>query len=129
MSLLRDQQRACLAYTKVAEVQAELRKDYRIVVQDFGTNLRRLGLAAALSMLERKGKGKDKDNSGGQLLLEHLAKASVTGLGDKPEALARHAREIDDLAAYMLASRELMRLASWFNRAVQATFVEGDRAD
>lgn len=123
MSLLRDQQRACLAYTKVAEVHAELRKDYRIVVQDFGTNLRRLGLAAALSMLESKG------NSGAQLLLEHLAKASVTGLGDQSGSLARHAREIDDLAAYMLASRELMRLASWFNRAVQATFVEGDRAD
>ena len=36
MALLRDQQRACLAYEKVAEVDVGVRDSYRIAVQDLG---------------------------------------------------------------------------------------------
>lgn len=121
MSLLRDQARACLAYTLVMRVSLETRKDYRIAVNDFGNNLRRMGLATTLSVLE-------SDNSGGKLLLQHLAEAQVEGLGNDPKTLPSRARDIDDLARYMLATRELLRLAEWFKRAVQATFSEDSHA-
>ena len=120
--LLRDQERARIAYAKVGEVEARQRKDYRIVVQDLGTNVRRLGLAAALSLLERQ------NSPAGPLVLAHIAQAQITGLGSDADKLPGEARDLDDLATYMLASRELLRLAAWLNRAVQATFTENDHA-
>lgn len=122
MTILRDQARACLAYNKVATVKLEQRTDYAIVVQDLGTNLRRMGLATALSLLERRA------NEAGRLLLAHVAEADVVGLGTDAKTLPKRARELDDLARYMLATRELLRLAAWFKRAVQATFTENDHA-
>jgi CRISPR-associated protein Cmr5 len=123
MRILRDQARACLAYGKVAEVKPEQRTDYGIVVQNLGTNLRRMGLAAALSLLERRA-----NEAPGRLLLAHVAEANVVGLGTDAHRLSKRARELDDLASYMLATREMLRLAAWFKRAVQATFTEDDHA-
>ena len=120
MALLRDQQRACLAYEKVAEVDVGVRDSYRIAVQDLGTNLRRMGLAASVSMLERR------SDPAGRLLLGHIAAARIRGLGDDARHLPSCARKLDDVSSYMLATRELLRLAAWFNRAVQATFTEGE---
>lgn len=119
--LLRDQQRACLAYTEVARVDAELQNDYRVCVRTFAANLRRLGLAAALSQLERNGRA-------GNLLITQLADADIVGLGRDPARLPARARELDDLTAYMLATRELLRLAGWFVRAIQAIFPEREHA-
>lgn len=120
--LLREQERARVAYAKVGDVDDDQRKDYRIVVQDLGTNVRRLGLAAALSLLERQ------KSAAGKLLLEHLAEAEITGLGRNGPMVPALARGINDLPTYMLVTRELLRVAGWLNRAVQATFTEGDDA-
>lgn len=119
--LLRDQQRACLAYTKVAQIDDSLRDEYRICIRSFAANLRRMGLAAASSQLERDGRA-------GERLLEHLAAADIVGLGTDPKLLPERARGLDDVTAYMLATRELLRLAGWLIRAVQATFPERDHA-
>ncbi|PRP91421.1 CRISPR-associated protein Cas_Cmr5 [Enhygromyxa salina] len=123
MSILRDQEWACLAYTKVAAVEPDQRADYHIAVQDLGTNLRRMGLATALSRLEPRPNA-DKP----PLLLTHLAEANIVGLGTDAKQLPARARELDDLASYMLATRELLRLATWFKRAAQAIFTDDDHA-
>lgn len=120
--LLRDQERACLAYAKVEQVDAEDREDYRIRVQALANDLRRMGLAAALSQLERQ------KCHAAVVLLRHLAEADIVGLGKDPGRLPRQARELSDLSKYMLATRELLRLIAWFTRAVQATFPESSHA-
>ncbi|HZU15022.1 MAG TPA: type III-B CRISPR module-associated protein Cmr5 [Candidatus Dormibacteraeota bacterium] len=115
---LRQQLWALHAYESVASVGKDQRKEYGIAVNDLGANVLRSGLAAAMAALERK---RDR---GGKLLLEHLATAGISGLEhatgqDLPDRVRRL-----DLDAYLLATREVLQLATWFRRAVQATFEE-----
>lgn len=116
--LVRDQRRALHAYKVVAEVPKEEQKDYEIAVNDFGANILRSGLCAAIAAVQRLG------NRGARLLLQHLASADVPGLKDATENdLAQRVRELD-AEAYMIATREMLQVAVWLKRAVQATFGE-----
>ncbi len=115
---LRDQERALHAYEAVGKVPKEKRKDYQVAVNDLGANILRSGLCAAIASIQRVG---DR----GKLLAEHLATAGVPGLhGASAGTLAERVRQLDT-DAYMIATRELLQVAMWLKRAVQATF-EGD---
>jgi CRISPR-associated protein Cmr5 len=112
---LRDQQRALHAYNAVATVRSEQQKDYEIAVNDLGANILRSGLCAAIAAVQRLG---DRGN----ILLGHLASAGVPGLeGATAQDLAQRIRKLDT-DSYMLATRELLQVATWLKRAVQATF-------
>jgi CRISPR-associated protein Cmr5 len=116
--LLRDQRRALHAYESVAGVPAAQQREYEIAVNDLGANILRSGLCAALAAVQRLG-------GRGELLLGHLAAARVPGLeGASARDLARKVRELD-ADAYMIATREMLRVAVWLKRAVQATFAGG----
>lgn len=116
--MLRDQQRALHAYEVVASVPEAQRKDYQIAVKDLGANILRSGICAAIASVQRLG------NRGG-VLLGHLATAAVPGLeGATAQDLAQRVRTLD-ADSYMIATRELLSVASWLKRAVQATFEEG----
>jgi CRISPR-associated protein Cmr5 len=118
-TLYRDQERALHAYASVEKaMEADGRaRDYRIAVNDLGTNVRRLGLAGALSQIEADAR---KHRQASTMLLEHLAGAKITGLqGVGGTQLPDRARRLD-VVEYMLATRELLQVATWFKRAVQA---------
>jgi len=115
---MRDQQRALHAYQSVDGVPALQRGEYATAVHDLGANLLRSGLCAALAAIQRLG-------ARGAPLLQHLATADVPGLaGATPKDLARRARELD-AHAYIIATREMIHVAVWLKRAVQATTTEG----
>lgn len=114
---LRDQQRALHAYEAVAAVPHQQQKDYAIAVNDLGANILRSGLCAAIASVQRLG-------NRGEVLLGHLAAARAPGLEDATaQNLAERVRRLD-VDDYMLATRELLRVATWLKRAVQATFEE-----
>lgn len=111
--LLRDQRRALHAYDAVAKVEQRQQNDYDIAVNDLGANILRGGLCAALAAIQRLG-------NRGEVLLDHLATAGVPGL-DSANAgdLVRRVRELD-ADSYMIATREMLLVAAWLKRAVQA---------
>ena len=115
--ITRDQLRALHAYKAVGEVKDEKeQKDYKIAVNDLGVNILRSGLCAALATVQRVK---------GERLLAHLAAAEIPGLKDvKASDLVARVRNLD-LDAYMIATREMLRVALWLKRAVQASFDEG----
>ena len=114
-SRLRDQRRALHAYESVATVPKVRQKEYTIAVNDLGANIVRSGLCAAIAAVQRL-------DSGGGLLLRHLAAAGVPGLeGATADDVTRRVRDLD-AGAYMLATREMLQVAMWLKRAVQATF-------
>lgn len=113
--LLRDQRRALHAYESVGKVPKAQQKDYEIAVNNLGANILRSGLCAAIAAVQRLG-------NRGDLLLGHLATAGVPGLeGAAANDAARRVRELD-ADAYMIATREMLQVAVWLKRAVQATF-------
>lgn len=115
--LIRDQQRALHAYEVVRTVPKEKQRDYKIAVNDLGANMLRSGLCAALAAVQRLGEP-------ARLLLAHLASANVPGLEEvAPDDLPRRVRELDT-DSYMIATREMLQVAMWLKRAVQATFEE-----
>ncbi|MBL8695142.1 MAG: type III-B CRISPR module-associated protein Cmr5 [Planctomycetes bacterium] len=115
--LLRDQQRALHAYNAVATVQRQQQNDYEIAVNDLGSNILRSGLSAAIASVQRLG-------NRGDVLLGHLASAGIPGLENATaQNLAQRVRELD-AESYMIATRELLQVASWLKRAVQASFEE-----
>ncbi|MGQ9588960.1 MAG: type III-B CRISPR module-associated protein Cmr5 [Planctomycetota bacterium] len=113
---LRDQRVALFAYDVVGKLGKSELDDYAIVVNDFGSNVLRSGLCAALAALER-----DKAGRGG-ILLEHLAQAEIAGLEGKKE-VASAVRELD-VTRYMLVTREVLRIATWLKKALQAAMAE-----
>lgn len=113
--MLRDQQRALHAYDSVAKVQREQQKDYKIAVNDLGANILRSGLCAAIASVQRLG-------NRGDVLLWHLASAGVPGLEHATaQNLAERVRGLD-ADSYVIATRELLQVATWLKRAVQASF-------
>lgn len=121
-ALRRDQRMAAHAYACVRAVPPELRQDYKVAVDLLGPAILRNGLCAALAYLER-----NADSPANRQLFKDLSKAGIPGLsgdGENPEhALPERARLLN-LDDYMLASREILLVAHWFKRAVQATFSE-----
>ncbi|MFP4600084.1 MAG: type III-B CRISPR module-associated protein Cmr5 [Persicimonas sp.] len=114
---LRDQQRALHAYEAVAQVQPRQRKDYQIAVNDLGANILRSGLCAAMASVQRLG-------NRGDVLLGHLASARVPGLEDATaHDIGQRVRGLD-ADSYMIATRELLQVATWLKRAVQAIVEE-----
>ncbi len=113
--LIRDQRRALHAYGCIDMVPKDDQRNYKIAVNDLGANIMRSGLCAALAAVQRLG-------GRGELLLQHLAAASVPGLENaKADDLARRVRELN-AEAYMVATREMLQVAMWLKRATQATF-------
>lgn len=113
-AVLRDQRRALHAYQVVGKLPDGQLKEYCIAINDLCANVLRSGLAAALAALERQKDGR------GRLVLQHLAEAEVPGLeGATGNDLAERARQLD-VDAYMLATREILGMAAWLKRAVQA---------
>lgn len=114
-AILRDQARALHAYEKVASVPLEKQDDYKIQIHELGANIRRSGLAGAMAALERAGER-------AALVLEHLASANIPALATATTAsLPDDVRNlpVDD---YILATREMLKVAAWLKRAAQATF-------
>jgi CRISPR-associated protein Cmr5 len=117
--MLRDQQRALHAYDAVSGVPSDKqsRDNYKIAVNDLGANILRSGLCAAIASVQRLG-------NRGDVLLGHLASAGVPGLEDATARnLAQRVRGLD-ADSYMIATRELLQVATWLKRAVQASFEE-----
>lgn len=123
----RDQARAHHAYRCVAAVTGKkLRDDYKVRVNSFGSDLMRSGLAATLASIERERAREGRGPSAASLFLDHLAAANVPGLKEADgEHLPAAVRELG-VDEYMLATREMLKLAAWFRRAVQATFAPED---
>ena len=116
-ALLRDQQRALHAYQAVARVPSDKRDDYKILIQELGANIRRSGLVGAMAVLQRM-------DERAALVLEHLASANIPALGKATkESLPGSVRTLP-LDDYMLATREMLKVAAWLKRAAQATFGE-----
>ena len=125
----REQRRALHAYECVEAVPPKQRADYKARVHGLGGAVLRDGLAAALTFLERE----CQDNEAVELLLGDLA--GYLSAAELPELeTAREGRRLPaavrglSLEAYMLATREVLRLLVWFRRAVQATFTEREGA-
>ncbi len=114
----RDQRWALHAYEVVGEVPRGEQKDYEIAVNELGASILRNGLSAALAALERQKGGR------GGILLQHVATAGVTGLAAiSGKDLPGRVRQLD-VDAYVIATREILQLATWLKRAAQATFGE-----
>lgn len=130
--LTREQRRALHAYEcaeAVAALPEKQRADYRTLVNGLAADILRCGLAAGLALLERKAKP-DRERKAAPdakpveaLVLEHLAQAKLPALEDVRDGprLAEQAR-VMELRGYMLATREVLRLAVWLRWAVEATF-------
>jgi len=115
--VMRDQQRALHAYDAVSRVQKAQQRDYQVAVNDLGANILRSGLCAAIASVQRLG-------NRGDVLLGHLATAGVPGLdGATACDLAQRVRGLD-ADSYMMATREMLQVAAWLKRAVQASFEE-----
>jgi CRISPR-associated protein Cmr5 len=118
--MTRDQKRALHAYKCVREVAATdnkgLCKDYKILVNDLGSRTLRSGLAATMAFIER-----DKSSEAVKTFCRHIGGAEIPGLTAMDHKLFDQIRalELDD---YMLVTRELLKVVTWFKRAVQAEF-------
>lgn len=118
---LRDRDLAKTAYRLVEELvgsKPDSLGDYEIAVQRFAGSLRRDGLAAAVSGLQRE-KGER-----GEVVLRHLATALAPAAGlpsgrNEPTAFADAVR-CAGVDRYTLLARQAMELVTWLRRAVQA---------
>jgi CRISPR-associated protein Cmr5 len=119
----RDQERALHVYDCVTRLDTSLRGDYKVMAKDLGANIMRSGLCAALAFIHR-----DVKERAARAFLDHLTAAmktvGISALGKvaRGDELFAAVRELE-LADYMLVTREMLRLAIWFRRAVD-TFEE-----
>lgn len=121
-TLFRDQLRALHAYDAISMVPKAQQNDYKIVINDFGVSVLRNGLCAAIAAVQRLNRENDRR---GDVLLGHLAAANVPGLEGVPaQKLAEKIRKLDAVS-YMIATREVLQVATWLKRAAQASFDEG----
>lgn len=132
MAFLRsDQRRSVYAYRcvkqfKEGEPDSAACEEYQAAVERLGVEVLRSGLAGALATLQRDAASRKAV----QRLFAHLAGADIPGLsededlGPPEQALPEQARTMD-LGSYMIATRETLKVAQWFKRAVQATFGRG----
>lgn len=110
----RDQRWALHAYSVVGPLDKAVRDDYEIVVNDLCTDILRNGLSVAIVGLKRQPRER------GEIMLQHLASAGITGL-QKITTREFPAKVCQlDLDTYMIATREILQLAAWLKRACQA---------
>lgn len=130
----RDQSRAVHAYQCVqdafgAEVE---REHYKVYVNDLGASILRSGLAVAIARLEHEALSDGPEPKprvlAARRLLDDLGHASIPDLECDGRVLGDKVREFD-VGPYMLTTREMLKVATWFKRAVQATFTECRHAD
>ena len=130
--LLRDQQRAAIAYQCVAEAveggpeAAERSSDaskrstdaraYKNLVLAIGVDIRRMGLSAALAAVER-------GDAVGERLLGDLRRAPMHICPPEDQDLPTWVRGLG-LTAYMVVTRELLQFVVWLRRAVQSPRME-----
>jgi CRISPR-associated protein Cmr5 len=109
----RDQARAQHAYTCVSEVAGtEDFASYGSLVNGFGATVMRNGLVAALAFVQRR------SDAAARTFLVHLCRGNIPGMTGKPDLLqVAIALDVDQ---YLVATREVLALAVWFRRAVQA---------
>lgn len=118
----RDQQRARYAHECIDDVLATAtRADYRAMANEFGANVMRCGLCAALAFIERE---QTRTTAAAQFLdhlARHLSDAGRKLLPRDVSGANLHAAVrtvgLDD---YMVLTREALRLALWLRRAAQA---------
>lgn len=117
--MTRDQLRAQHAYQCVrAAASAGQLKDYKILVDTLGANILRSGLAVAIATVERE---VGRDRPAAKQMLDDLGAANIHGLqGSDHHSLGETVRSSLDLPAYLLATREALKVVTWFKRAVQA---------
>ncbi|HWN67639.1 MAG TPA: type III-B CRISPR module-associated protein Cmr5 [Haliangium sp.] len=112
----RDQARAQHAYgclDSFARAQPGHLDKYASLVNGFGATVMRNGLVAALAFARRR------NDPAAKAFLEHLSEARIPGLANKNDLLqAVIALDVDD---YLVATREVLALAVWFRRAMQAS--------
>jgi CRISPR/Cas system CMR-associated protein Cmr5 small subunit len=115
----RDQERAIHAYRAVEEITEPAKRDaFKRIARRFGADVLRLGLAAALAVLER--------DNGGQGYLKALATAQITYWpGDSAKKFPAWVRNLEKATEYMLVTREVLKIAQWLKRAAEASFDEG----
>jgi len=116
MKPTRDQARAAHAYDVVGRLPEDDIKNFKIVVNAFGTTVLRGGLCAAIAWAQRY-----HDPSASRRLLEALSQAGLAGIGHvKAGDFPKKIRELAP-AGYMLATRDALAAIVWLRRAVQAT--------
>ncbi|MCM2332325.1 MAG: type III-B CRISPR module-associated protein Cmr5 [Anaeromyxobacteraceae bacterium] len=105
----------------MSHVPLEDRDSYKARVQNLGPTVLRNGLAAALAFLDRDAARSDSPPQRAAIALRtHLAAARLPGLSNSTGAsLGGDVRGLDT-DAYVLATRELLRMCVWFKRAVRA---------
>lgn len=116
MAITRDQKRAQFAYSKAKSVQEKDHKDYKIAVNGLGSSIIRSGLSSTVAFLQRSG------TEGAKQLLDHLGDAGIPGIEKKNHNSIADCVQRLDLDAYMLATRETLKVALWLKRAVQALY-------
>jgi CRISPR-associated protein Cmr5 len=112
----RDQERAQYAYRcvdGVVEKTPAQRKTYASLANGFGATVMRNGLVAAVAFVKRR------DDPAARAFLGHLSDAPIRGLAGKSDLLQQViAMDVDQ---YLVATREVLALAVWFRRAMQAS--------
>jgi CRISPR-associated protein Cmr5 len=118
--LTKDQNRARLAYERVAAVACDKRDDYKTAVRALGANVLRSGLSAALADLKRR-KAAD--------VLADIERFGIPGLTGAPNGPASSLLvRVNELPVgqYILATRETLQVAMWLKRACDALFDQDD---
>lgn len=115
----KDQRRAIWAYQRAQAAVNDL-SEYEGAVQTFAATVLRNELGVAASVLER-----DRERAGPRQLIADLAAApDVPGLSAagavNPNKWPGRVRGLASLDDYMLATRELLALATWLRRACRA---------
>jgi hypothetical protein len=118
IKLTRDQERAAHAYKCVEGATAQL-KEYKVLVNALGPNIVRSGFAASMAFLQRT------NNAARDQFARDLASGFPRELqmGADLSALSQRVRTMP-IEEYMLATREAIKLAQWFKRALQAHNVD-----
>lgn len=114
--MTREQARAQHCYQRVRDLNEGQLKDYKVLVNGLGPNIIRSGFAGALAFVQRY-RNQEIAERFGKDLAEGLPEAFE--IEDNLNSLTNSAFE-RDRTSYMLLTREILHLARWFKRAIQA---------
>lgn len=120
----RDQQRAARAYGTIVAVHrstvtAEFRAKYGGICLKMPTMIQHNGLCQAISFYEAKAGGARPEDDEKALYLRDLSRLAFANDEVTASMLENRARN-DDLDAYLLLSREVIRCAEWLKRYAEA---------
>ena len=109
----REQWRAGFAYEAVSKAHRDqCWSKYQGVVMGLSVVILRCGLVGAVAWLHRQSKA-------GELVRQQLGEAGVSGLKVGADELLPRVCALG-LPQYMVATREVLKVAGWLERAVQA---------